>query len=362
VQAELKNVLRFFPGFGIVQEGDLALLTYVLEKPYVHAIDSGKLTVDGIVLQPNGATITLRGLQTPDVTEFKAEIGGYTYTFTSYMRSSSSNDWYGNYSPSRGTRLPAADTITLHINGTTIGPLKLVPPKTSDDLKHLGSSTVQQDVRITAFPTSLNDGLVRVQLISKLPQPSLTVHSYGVSPLVTGSGLYVEDAIGTKAELAESETMTYPSDFRFRETSSGGVQSYTVVVPFIEVSDREAISKEVAIPLPDVGVERTIDVTAEIGGFPVRFTRIERTGNTSVSVDVDVQFDPSKPRALQHFYIRYPGSQSNDSFNWENIDKTSAVVKTLHLETKPGQTSLRFSLTEPHFLLKGPWRLPLNIE
>ncbi|SFL06301.1 hypothetical protein SAMN03159341_10322 [Paenibacillus sp. 1_12] len=361
VQAELNKVLRFLPGFGMVREGDLTQLTYVLEKPYVQEIGVGRLTVDGIALESNFATITLRGEQTAAVKEFKAEISGRKYTFT-YSTLASSGDWYGNYIPTRGTHVPVSDTITLYINGTTIGPLKLDLPKTADDLEHLGSSSEQQDVRITAFPTRVDDGIVRVQLISKLPQQSLTVQSYGVSPLVEDTGLYVEDADGTKAELVKSETLTYPSDFRFHETPIGGVLPYTVVVPFIEVSDREAISKEVSILLPDVGVERTIEVPAEVSGFPVRFTRIKRTSDTTVILDVDIQFDPSKPRGLQYFLIRYPGSKFNNSFSWENVNKTSAVMKTLQLETKPGETLLRFSLAEPHYLIKGPWRLPLKFE
>ncbi|MFF2886101.1 hypothetical protein [Paenibacillus sp. NPDC057967] len=361
VQAELKRLLQFLPGFGIVQEGDPAQRTYVLEKPYVQEIGVGKLTVDGIVLQPNTATISLQGLQTPEVKEFKAEINGRTYTFTSSMRASS-GDWYGHYIPVKGINVPVANTITLYINGTTIGPIMLVPPKTADDLEHLGSSAVQQEVKITAFPTKLDEGIVRVQLISSLPQQSLTVHSYGVSPLVKDTGLYVEDTNGIRTDIVESDTLTNPSDFQFRETPEGGVQPYTVVIPFIEVSDREAISKEVSLPLPDIGIERIIDVPAEVGGFPVRFTGIKRTSDTTVDLDVDVQFDLSKPRMLQYFLIRYPGSKFNDSFSWENVDKTFAVMKTLKLETKPGQSTLRFSMVEPHYLIKGPWKLPLNFE
>ncbi|ULO05094.1 DUF4179 domain-containing protein [Paenibacillus sp. 19GGS1-52] len=361
VQADLIKVLRFFPGLGAVEEGNLTQLTYVLEKPYVRVIGSGKLTVDSIVLQPHVATITLRGVQTPEIKEFKAEIDGHTYTFISSTRSSSGGDWFGQYSPSKDIQVPEADTITLNINGTTLGPLKLVASKTADDIEHLGSSSVQQDVRVTAFPTRLTDGIIRVQLISKLPQARLTVHSYGVSPLVTDTGLYIEDANGKKANLVKSDTLTFPSDFRFHEIPDG-VAPYTIVIPFIEVSDPEASPEEVSIPIPKVGVEHNIDIPAEIGGFPIHFTHIKRTGETSVSVDVDVQFDLTKPQALEYFLIRYPGSEFNDSFSRENVNKTSAVMKTLQLQTKPEQTSLIFSLTEPHFLIKGPWRLPLNLE
>lgn len=361
VQAELKKVVQFLPGLGTVQESDLGQLTYVLEKPYIQEIGSGKLTIDGIALQPNAATITLRGVQIPEVQEFKAKVNGRTYTFTASMRSSS-GDWYGsyNYVPKKGASAPVSDTITLYINDTTVGPIKLVPPKTAVDLEHLGSSALQQDVTVTAFPTRLEEGIIRVQLISELSQSGLTVNSYGVSPLLTNNGLYVEDANGTMAELVMSDALSYPSDFQFYDTLKQ--MPYTVVVPYIEVSDRNMVSKEVSILLPDVGVARSIDVPAELSGFPIRFTRVTRISETTVNLDVDVHFDPTKGRALLYFMIRYPGSNVNQSFSWTNVDKNSSVMKTLQLETEPGQTSLRFSLTEPHFLIKGPWRLPLDLE
>ncbi|MFF2483803.1 hypothetical protein [Paenibacillus sp. NPDC058071] len=364
VQAELRKVLRFFPGFGTVQEGNASQPTYVLEKPYVQKMGAGTLTVDGIVLQQDVATITLQGIQTPEVKEFEAEVNGRLYAFTSSMRSSS-GDWLGYYVPIKGTNVPVpvADTITLHINDSIIGPIKLVPPKTAGDLEHLGSSAVQQDIMITAFPTKLEEGIVRIQLVSKLPLPSLSVSSYGVSPLVKDTGLYVEDAEGTKASLLQADTLTYSSGFRFRETlNNSELLPYTVVIPYIEVHDREAISEKVSIPLPEVGSERTIDITAEVRGFPVKFTSIKRTSETTVNVEVDLAFDSSKNEALLYFLIRYPDSNFNNSFSWENVDKNTAVMKTLYLETKPGQTSLQFSLTKPHFLIKGPWTLPLKFE
>jgi hypothetical protein len=360
VQAGLKKIFQYLPGIGMVQEGDPEQLTYVLEKPYVQTIDEGKLTIDGIVLESNGTSITLRGVKIPEVKQFEAEINDRHYKFTASLLSSA-GDWYGTYNPERGTKVSVSDTITLYINGTTIGPLKLVQPRSADDLEHLGSTDVHEGVSVTAFPTRLDDGIVRVQMISKLPELSLAINSYGVSPILKDSGLYVEDANGKKAELVKSETLTYPSDFQFYELKDG-VSPYTVVVPYIEVLDREVFSKEVSIPLPDVGREQIIDVPAEVSGFPVRFTRIKRTTETTVELEIDVQFDPLKPSALLYFMIRYPGSDFNNSFSWEHDKKNSALMKTLHLETEPDQTVLRFSLAEPHYVIKGPWRLPLNIE
>jgi hypothetical protein len=186
-----------------------------------------------------------------------------------------------------------------------------------------------------------------------------TVNSYGVTPLVKSAGLYVEDATGTKASLPKDDTMSVPSDFHFRKVERGS-PPYTVVIPYIEISDREAASEEVALAVPTIGSSNKLDVSTTISGFPVKFTRIERTGETTVNVDVDVHFDPSKPQTLSYFGIRYAGSKYNDSFGWESIEQGFSTMKSIGLEVKPGQTELRLSLVEPHILLKGPWRLPLT--
>ncbi|MEK5234480.1 hypothetical protein NST99_02025 [Paenibacillus sp. FSL L8-0470] len=363
VQAGLRKALSFLPGFGTVVENSPGDRIYVLGKPYDIALGDGSLTVDAVLLQELGGSITLRGRKVPEVSEFEANIGGNRYTFTSYMRSSSESEWYGSYSSTQPLQLKKDNLLTLHLVGTTVGPLQLTAPKTAEELGELGASDIQQDVRITAFPVDLGGGLVRVQLLPTLTAESgLTVHAYGLEPLVPGSGLYIENAAGEKAALEQPESMSYPSDFRFHETAGAGAWPYTVFIPYIEVSDHDAVSAEVEIPLPDIGQEQMLHTRAEIAGFPVEFTRIERTGETAASVDVNVNFNAAKLRTLKHFLIRYPGQADNSSFSWVNMDQTYGVMKTLHLETKPGEDKLRFKLSEPHFLLKGPWRLPLKLD
>lgn len=359
VQAGLKKVLRFLPGIGVVQEGEATQETYVLEKPYVQAIGEGTLTIDGIVLQAEGSIINLRGREVPEVEQFQVEIGDRTYTFRSFMRSAS-GDWFGSYGVTTDAIAPVANEITLHVDGRTIGPLKLVTAKTASDLEHLGASELQQGIRVTAFPTDLGDGLVRIQLNAQSQAADRIVHSYGVSPIGEEEiGLYVEDDNGTKAIILQDNDLSYPSDFRFRRTGNG--KSYAIVIPYLMVSDRNAASAgEVVIPVPEVGSSHEIDVSTEIDGFPVAFTRIERTIESGVSVDVDTDFDPTKPRTLNYFQIRTADSPFHESFSWKNDEQGG--MKTLYLTINPDQTELRFTLVEPHYIMKGPWRLPVTME
>lgn len=364
VQAGLKQALSFLPGFGTVLESSPSSLLYVLEKPYTVAVGKGKLTVHAILLQENSGIITLRGQQTPVITEFQADIGGARYSFTSYMRSSASGDWYATYSAAfpRNLEHETAEPVTLYINGTTVGPLVLQAPKTADDLQHLGASDIHQDVRITAFPARLDHGLVRVELVGALPDSSSAIRSYTLEPLVSGNGLYVENAAGVKAKIEPPSTMSYPSEFSFRELAAAGEQSYRVVIPYIEISERKALSREVVLPLPANGESAPLHITAEIAGFPVEFTRIERSSGTAVSVDVDVKFDPGAAKSLTHFFIRYPGSGDKYSYGWQDSETFPRILKTLLLDAEPGADTLRFRMSEPLFLLKGPWILPLKLE
>jgi hypothetical protein len=360
VQAELKKVFRFLPGIGAVEESEANQPVYVLERPYVQKIGDGELTVDGIVLERGGATVTLRGLRMPVIKEFEADIGGRTFPFISFT-SASSGDWYGNYGPPQGTVLPEADSITIHFNGTTVGPLKLAPPRSADDLEQLGASDEQQEVRISAYATSLDHGQVRVQLLPKPRQSNRIISSYGVSPLIPQDGLFVEDAEGTKQELLQSEKMSSPSDFRFQKRVEGKAP-YTVVIPYIEMYQMNIFSGEVTIPLPDEGQDKELDIHSEIAGFPVRFTRVFRDNTTSISLDTDVGFNPEQSRTLMNYSIQYHGSEGYASMSWENVNTGIPAMKRLHLEVKPGQDKLRFTMADPYYLVRGPWRIPINPE
>jgi hypothetical protein len=363
-QAGLKQALSFLPGFGTVLESSPGSQLYVLEKPYTVAAGKGELTVNAVLLQENSGTITLRGQQTPVITEFQADIGGDRYTFTSNMRSSASGDWYASYSTALpgNLELETAEPVTLYIHGAAVGPLVLQAPVTADDLQHLGASDVHQEVRITAFPVRLDDGLVRVELVPALPDSFSAVHSYSLEPLVSWNGLYVENAEGVKAKIEPPSTMVYPSEFSFRELASAEEQSYRVVIPYIEIAEQKALSREVVLPLPASGESAPLHITAEIAGYPVEFTRIERSSGTAVSVDVDMNFEPEAAKSLTHFFIRYPGSGDKYSYGWQDTETFPRILKTLLLDAEPGADTLRFRMSEPQFLLKGPWILPLKLE
>lgn len=366
VQAGLKQVFSFLPGLHTVVENSPDSPLYVLKKPFTTAVGKGELTVNAILVQKNRATINLRGQQTPIINEFQADVGGTRYTFSFNSRSSSDTDWEASYSAllPPDLTLQAEEPVTLYINNTVLGPLVLGPPETADDLQELGVSDIQQNVRISAFPVRLDDGLVRVELVSALEKTvSDAASSYTLEPLRLWNGTYVKNAAGVKVPTEHSpSSMGYYSELLFREQNEAGGQPYTVVIPYIEVSDQEAASREVTLPLPAIGENRTLDITAEIAGVPVDFTRITRTSETEVRVDVDLNFDPAGAKSLTRFSLSYPGSKEPYSFGWEESEGTPRVMKTLNLKTEPGADKLRFILSKPIFIWKGPWTLPLKLE
>lgn len=364
VQAGLKQVFSFLPGLHTVVENSPDSPLYVLKKPFTAAVSKGKLTVNAILVQENRATINLRGQNTPLIKEFQADIGGNRYTFTFNSHTSGGNDWDASYSAllSPALNVQAEEPVILYINDTVIGPLVLGPPETADDLQELGVSDIQQDVRISAFPVRLEDGLVRVELVSSLLQPASAASSYTLEPLKLWNGTYVKNATGVKVPIEHSpSSIGYYSELLFREQNEAGGLPYTVVIPYIEVSDQKAVSREVTLPLPAIGENSTLDINAEIAGVPVDFTRITRTSETEVSIEVDLKFDPAKAKSLTRFSVSYPGSKEPYSLGWEESDGNPRVMKTLYLNAEPGADKLRFNLSKPIFVWKGPWTLPLKL-
>lgn len=365
IQAELKRVLQFLPGFGVVQETDESQETFVLEKPYTQQLSRGKITIDAVMVNSAGVNVVLRGeVGTGPVKplQLAVEIDGKRYKFYNHF-ASDAGDWYGSYSTEPNVHIPVKDTITLYMNHVAIGPIKLIPPKTASDIDHLGATDVHQEVRISAFATKLEHDQIRVQLVPQLPLQTMRIHDYGVSgPIIGELGSYVKDTDGAQASIIRTNSLRYPSDVTFQQTPSGAKTPYKVIIPVIEVSEYGVTSKLISIPLPAIGDTHSIDVSAELKGFQVRFTQIKRTSDKEVSLDVSIPDDPSQMSALLYFLIRYKDSEFNNSFSWQNTRETSRIMKTLHLEVEPGQDILQFSIVEPHYALKGPWVLPVEIE
>lgn len=364
VQAGLKQVFSFLPGLHTVVENSPDSPLYVLKKPFTAAVGKGELTVSAILVQENRATINLRGQQTPLIKEFQADIGGTRYTFTFNSRTSGGNDWDASYSAllPPDLALQAEEPVTLYIDNTVLGPLVLGSPETADDLQELGVSDIQQNVQISAFPVRLGDGLVRVELVSSLLQPASASSSYRLEPLSFWNGTYVKNAAGADVSIEYSKfSIGYPSELLFREQKEAGEDAYTVVIPYMQVSDEKAVSQEVTLPLPAIGESRTLEITAEIAGVPVDFTRITRSSETEVTVDVDLKFDPVRVKSLTHFTISYAGSKEPYSFGWKESEGTPPYMKALHLNVKPDVDMLRIIMSKPIFVLKGPWTLPLKL-
>ncbi|MEK4003095.1 hypothetical protein [Paenibacillus sp. FSL H3-0333] len=363
VQAGLKQVFSFLPGLHTVLENSPNSPLYVLKKPFTAAVGKGELTVNAILVQENRATINLRGQNIPIINEFQADIGGSRYTFTFNSRTFS-GDWDASYSallPPDFT-LQAEGAVTLYINGMVLGPLVLGSPETADDLQQLGVSDIQQDVRISAFPVRLDDRFVRVELVSALMRTASAASSYRLEPLSFWSGTSVKDAAGADVPIEYSKfSIGYPSELLFREQKEAGEDAYTVVIPYMQVSDQKAASQELTLPLPTVGESRTLEITAEIAGCPVDFTRITRSSETQVTVDVDLKFDPAMVKSLTHFTISYAGSKEPYFFSYKESEGTPPFMKALHLNAKPDADMLRIKLSRPVFVLKGPWTLPLKL-
>ncbi|RAV21237.1 hypothetical protein [Paenibacillus contaminans] len=355
VKAELRKMLQFIPGLGIVQEGDADKPAYVLETPVKVASGKGEITVEAVMLEPNQTIITLLGTNTPQIREFQLKTGDgreYPFTFSTLVNS---NIWQGTYYYPNPIELSAAEEITLQLPDMVIGPLKLKPAKESDALQELGHSAERAGIQIVAVDTPIDEETTKITLLSRLPE-GRQIESFGKETITGNVRLELRDGQGAEVPILEDTGFLRPKELLFKHPLQR-IGELTLTMPYIRVVDRQAAELEVKLPVPAEGFA-PLNETVTLAGFPVTFTQIERTDENNVRIGVNVHFDAAGEETLQSFLVDREDPDLK-SYSWR-INESSQEIVELNLPVLPGEKEIAFYLKEPRILIQGPWVIPLK--
>lgn len=359
-RAELKKVLQFIPGFGIVQPNEGSEQgTYVLPKPIDSFGDYGKITVTGVLIQSSIAHISLGGdhLSATKVKSLTLETKQGQIEFKRSSASWGGNGpwladfYYEGSIPYNG--LDDGIDVMLKYGRTTIGPLHLTKAETADDIAGFGSSDSKNGIQITGVVTPLDGNTLKVNLLTSLSGDQ-RVDSFGKKAIAEGLKLQLKDNQGHVISIEEDTGFIKPRELVF--DAPAGSDEFQLVIPAIRIIDPGAKRTKVTLPVPEEG-SRDINITSEIAGFPVAFTRVEREGDNLLRIEVDTHFDYAQPRTLQSYrtYTKKWGSMPMPD-SWKVNERTNAV-ETVWLRIKPGKKEITFYIGEPQIVVNGPWVL-----
>jgi hypothetical protein len=356
VRAELRKVLQFIPGFGYVEQiDDSVQMAYVLQKPVETEGKNGKVTVDGVLIQGGKGQINLSGNQVSaasiETIILSTKKGQYEFK-RSYASWGNGGPWQAGYSYEGSIVLNGLSNSMIQLGETVIGPLNLTQAKTADDLLGLGSSDLQNGIRITGVVTPLNGNSRKVNLVTQLPGKQI-VDSFGKEPISDGQQLQIMDSKGKTLEVLKDTGFSKPRELIF-EDPTGGVENYQLTIPYIRIIDQSIPHQKVTLPVPLEG-SKDIHVTLNIGGLPLDFTRVERINQKSVRFDVNVHFDATQMKSLQSYKLF-----TKDAIGLPYTTKMNESTRAIEMEwldILPGQKEISFYIGDPQIVIKGPWIL-----
>ncbi|GBG10444.1 hypothetical protein PAT3040_05177 [Paenibacillus agaridevorans] len=353
--AEMQKVLQFIPGFGFVQPSeDSEHIAYVLPKPIDSIGEYGRITVEGVLIEPSVSQISLGGNHA-SATEVKnlvlmTEQGEYEFKRGSAAWGGN-GPWQATYYYEGNIPDNGLGIVSIRFGNTLIGSIPLSKAATAEELEGFGSSDSKNGITVTGILTPLDGGTTKINLLTQLSGRQ-KVDSYGKSSIAEGLQLKLTDDQGRELELKEEKGFIKPGELLFDD--SIGSKYYQVVIPAIRVIDPDAKPVKVTLPVPKEG-KKEINVASQIMGFTIDFRSIERVDSESVRVEVDTHFDPEQPRTLQHYRLYGKRGQSAMSYSSELNEVTGAITEWLTV--KPGQKEITFYIGEPQFVVKGSWVL-----
>lgn len=356
VQAELKKLLKFIPGLGIVQEGTSSQSTYVLDKPVTVTAGDGHITVEAVMFRDNDSSISLSGENARQIHDFELSTDdGKEYHFKLSVLSSSIGNWQGGYFSEKPVILSPNAEITLHFQEMSIGPLKLTQAAASDTLQGLGPSAEHNGVLVTAVPAEFDEDKARINLLSKLPD-GWRIDSYGKEPITDYIRLKLLDQDGKEIPVLQDQSFARSSELLYQKSLLPSGQTLALNIPSIRVIDMKAPKSRVTLPLPAIGESVELHETVALAGFPVAFTKIERISTDNVRINVNLHFDATKPQTLQGFIVDMNNPDGNQGYSWR-INEQSGVIEELNLPVNTDSDEITFYMKEPRIVVQGPWNL-----
>ncbi len=155
-------------------------------------------------------------------------------------------------------------------------------------------------------------------------------------------------------DILKDANFLKPSDLLF-EASTEESDHYQLTIPSIRIVDRSIPHLKVTIPVPDKG-SMDLDVTINLSGLPLDFTRVERLDEKSIRLEVDVHYDPSNSKTLQSYRIfKKDGTFMSST---KGMNEKSKAFETEWIDIMPGQKEISFYIGEPQIVYKGPRLMP----
>ena len=97
-----------------------------------------------------------------------------------------------------------------------------------------------------------------------------------------------------------------------------------------------------------------VDQTVTLGGFPIRFTKVERINAQTIRLDLDIHANLTEGKALHLVDV---GVSSE-----EKVDIKTEALQWLEVNIQPHQRFIALHLTRPEVYIRGPWKFNIHVH
>ncbi|MFR9709792.1 hypothetical protein ACL02P_10240 [Paenibacillus sp. MB22_1] len=349
VIADLRKRLNFIPGLGIVQmteQQDQHI--YVLEQPFENMLADVKQTIYGVVVTNKEVQISLVGTGgNPPKTVSLITESGREYQLQLAISNQTEHSWQSSYYYLGEVEVRDNPSFKLRYDNNVIGPLILTEAESAENIEQLGPSNYKNGVLITSVVKLLEKHRVRVNLLSDLPYSNRV--DFGIH---SSRGLRLTDSKGNEIVIQNDSTSKYnPNELLFDANEEG---PFTLTIPKIIVADMSNLLYKVTLPVPTQG-QITTKVSVTAADFSIDFLSVERKDDSTVIIKTDLHDEKDHAKKLRDF--RVVDHTGNAVTYKTQLDESTLEVKNLIFSIDPKQEYLTFNITEPTYVINGPWTL-----
>ncbi|WP_168120320.1 hypothetical protein [Paenibacillus sp. HB172176] len=348
VYAAIQKSLQFIPGIGVVKEETAPEERWILKEPVRVEIGDGYVDITGLMSDEKETYMTVSAFDLPrfESVTFINEAGD-SFTVSRSMYVGTLNEWTGDFW--HNGALPLAGKISFYFDDyrEAITSISLAKAESYAGYDELGQTVKKNGAAITLIP---NHGADRmwVNIVSRLDDDGHVIKYGYLDYAHRDSGIQLTNKEGNPVAFEWQQATGAPNRvFSFASHDEG---PYVLTLPAITVSEKD--KTKLTLTIPPIGETSSMTQSFELADFKVDMTKLERVDATTLKVYVDTHYKESDPRSIMQFRL--------DRSSMLKTNERTGEMEFFQFEIEPGSKKVTVELSDPAFLVRGPWTFTLN--
>ncbi len=375
VWANIKSVLEFIPGIGVVENTGAGGTHFMLIKSITKSYSNGKIIIRGFDIDNQNATLSIGGDKIHSFNSVEIEDNDSNiYKMNEYASEDYTGDTKWNKVYKYSGHIKAGKDYTIIFNNEIKIPMSLVAANGVKELNKLGTTVAIDGINLTAVAVMEGDKL-RVDLLApqnsiakslQYPDSYLALNDENAIPqnteknMINSSPIYLTNNTSVKYTAYMSPNMALGGHEYYFKTGNVTNKQYTLTISEI-LMNYNSTNIPFSLDLPKNG-ETSPKQIVNIAGYPVGVS-IKKVSATKVRVNVDINYNKALKNNLVSFSLHGP-SIKNDSVSEQDLMQTDLDSLPAYFEFNIDKNikHLNLEFDRPEIEEKGPWNFDIKLK